>query len=198
MFFQDDDIEDGIIGESEFRGGSRDAFLSVFNSQNSLSYSTYLGGNKNDNISSSLVKEGSLYFVGSTVSDFNFPVLDPGDPAYFEGESLNDIPTFNDAFFGRINIQGVPVSVEEQSSVKKDCITISPNPSQSNITISINCKGAIKEWEIVNVAGQLVASGRFEGNGVEGIDITGLPSGIYVFLAKDDTGYGMSAKFVRQ
>src|SRR5205085_8804625 len=83
-------------------GGGSDAFVTKINGAGSiLVYSTYLGGNGDDNGGGIAVDtDGNAYVTGSTVSR-NFPIAHPLQPSYGGGDAF-----FGDAFVTKINAEG--------------------------------------------------------------------------------------------
>jgi len=81
-------------------GGSNDAFLSKFNSNGTLIYSTYLGGTKADTgYGVALDSNGNIYLIGSTAST-NFPTTtDAYQPTLSGGSGY-------DAFLSKFNSTG--------------------------------------------------------------------------------------------
>ena len=77
-----------------------DAFVTKFNSNGSLGYSTYLGGNSRDNgFGIAVDASGNAYVTGVTLST-NFPIANPIQTA-------NDLSTgASDAFVTKLNSQG--------------------------------------------------------------------------------------------
>jgi hypothetical protein len=87
--------------QNTYGGGTYDAFLTKLNSGGStLGYSTYLGGNGEDEASGLAVDNmGDAYLAGYTTST-NFPQVNPLQPNYGGGT------TFGDAFVTRLNAAG--------------------------------------------------------------------------------------------
>jgi hypothetical protein len=74
--------------------GNADAFVTKFNQSGSLIYSSYLGGNDNDNGRSIAVdRQGNAYITGWTMSN-NFPLVNPFD---------NTLGGTQDAFITKIS-----------------------------------------------------------------------------------------------
>ncbi len=81
--------------QKTYGGGAYDAFLSKFNSTGNLLYSTYLGGNK-DEESYKIVTDSqdNLYFSGTT-SSLDFPTLHALQSSYNGGPIDNVLTKFN-------------------------------------------------------------------------------------------------------
>lgn len=64
---------------------TNDSYIAKFSANLALEWSTYAGGADDDNFYSLTTdSQGNLFIVGSTMSA-NFPLLDPGNGAYFQG-----------------------------------------------------------------------------------------------------------------
>ncbi|MEO0160126.1 MAG: SBBP repeat-containing protein, partial [candidate division WOR-3 bacterium] len=82
------------------------AFISKFKYNGILEWSTYYGGSKTDEAHSiALDTNGSLFVTGRTFSS-DFPVLNPGSGAYFQG-SCSGCPGKADAFILEFDSLGV-------------------------------------------------------------------------------------------
>jgi hypothetical protein len=76
--------------EDRTLGGTQDAFIAKFSGSDlSLEWSTYFGGNRDDEANSVAVDgSGNVFVVGRTRSSNGFPLADPGGGAYF-GNTYN-------------------------------------------------------------------------------------------------------------
>lgn len=77
--------------DNTFNGGDYDGFLMMLNPDYSLRYATMLGGLSDDKITAtSITNTGKIFVTGYTDNSYinttgNLPVVNPGAPAYFEG-----------------------------------------------------------------------------------------------------------------
>ena len=75
----------GAYFQGTYGGGSMDAIIAKFDNTGVLLWSTYFGGTGIDNgLSLTIDNLGNVFVVGSTTSN-NFPILDPGNGAFFDG-----------------------------------------------------------------------------------------------------------------
>jgi gliding motility-associated-like protein len=74
----------GAYCDSSYNGGLTDALLCRFTEDGVLEWSTYFGGNATEDIRGICVANNKLWIVGSTNSNSNFPIFDPGNGAYIQ------------------------------------------------------------------------------------------------------------------
>jgi RHS repeat-associated protein len=79
-------------------GGGGDAFVTKFNVNGTLAYSTYLGGSGNDNGTGIAVDGSGNAFVTGATSSINFPIQNAFQPKYGGGNT--------DAFVTKFNVNG--------------------------------------------------------------------------------------------
>lgn len=182
MYFQ----ENGS-GNPEFGGGVQDAFLAAFNSSNKLIWSTYFGGNKNDESFSVAYNavNNKIYFTGRTQSLSKFPVLDPGTSGTYvqtsNGGGTNDL----DAFVAGLCIEicsGSPcgaTGLGETANVNNNQFLIYPNPANDKIYFDFQEANKSRfDLAIINALGQLIYAER-NLSSEKAITIKELPKGIY-------------------
>jgi hypothetical protein len=77
----------GAYYDDTYNGGFYDAFIAKFSGSNlSLVWSTYFGGNEQDEATSVAVdRSGNVFMVGYTQSTSGFPLANPGGGAYYDG-----------------------------------------------------------------------------------------------------------------
>jgi hypothetical protein len=77
----------GAYYDNSYDGGGSDAFIAKFSGSNlSLAWSTYFGGNGQENdISVAVDGSGNVFVVGWTSSTSNFPLQNPAGGAYYVG-----------------------------------------------------------------------------------------------------------------
>jgi hypothetical protein len=83
--------------------GSDDVFVTTLTPEGTLAWSTYFGGETNEQGEGIAVDDnGNVYVTGSTGS-YDFPVLNPAQPAHAGGGGSGD------AFVVKFNSEGIPV-----------------------------------------------------------------------------------------
>jgi len=85
----------GAYFQGAHAGGRYDVFLLKFTNIGALLWATYFGGSGDDYGYSLLIDGGGNVFVTGNTTSSNFPVLNPGGGAYFQGAHAGGI---NDAF----------------------------------------------------------------------------------------------------
>ncbi len=75
----------GAYFDNTYNGGSKDGLIIKFNEHGVLLWSTYFGGNGDDDIRSCTFANNKLWIAGHTNSNSaTFPLADPGNGAYFQ------------------------------------------------------------------------------------------------------------------
>jgi len=106
---------------------------------------------------------------------------------YFSGYSM--LADF-DFLVGRIN-SGLVV-LETENFEASDTFTVSPNPVGN--VLEISSKSQIRESRIFDIQGRLVQTS----NGLKTIDVSGLPSGMYILSAVSNDNIVSRTKFVKK
>ncbi|SEL36666.1 Por secretion system C-terminal sorting domain-containing protein [Aquimarina amphilecti] len=102
----------------------------------------------------------------------------------------------NSQKIGTIVFTQKQLSVEEFGT-QKDKITISPNPSNGNISIATTQASTVKEIEVYNVLGKQVRKYNFkESNSNINLDLTNLNSGIYLVRLYTNVGKTETQKII--
>ena len=100
---------------------------------------------------------------------------------YRNGESCDDF----------VNLLGLPTNV--QNVIKENTITIFPNPATTSLTIQ-STNQPINEIQITNIIGQTVISMQPAVGGVQTVDVSALPGGVY-FVKVNNTAV---QKFIKE
>ena len=92
------------------------------------------------------------------------------------------------------------VGIEQQPTMNKERLTVYPNPTNTNLTISKLANEQIENIEIQNVLGQKqLANEQISklGNEIQ-IDVSRLSNGFYFLKTTDSKGFQRTAKFVKE
>jgi hypothetical protein len=180
--------------------GYSNSYLTAFNSQNQVKWSTYFGGSIGD-ISNSISIDKSnnfLYLVGGADSQQNFPLFDGGGVPYFQ----NSIPnSCSGGFITRFNISS-NFSLGNNSSIKENNLTASniltyPNPSSSKIYLNIvDLEKSQFNISVTNLLGVEVLNIQ-NISPTTPINISNLADGVYnISINSDNKIY--NSKFIKQ
>lgn len=92
----------------------------------------------------------------------------------------------NDFGSGRIDALAAVNAVgnDEIDEVFDDGFAVYPNPTNGILFLGANTRGAFQQWEIINIQGETVASGKIISDNHQ-IDISNLPSGMYLIKIDD-------------
>lgn len=191
----------GVYHQVSYGGGSSDGFLTTFNSSNQLVWSTYFGGNDQDEIHS-VSYDGAndrLYFTGTTYSNSGFPIADPATGNYQQ----NSISGFaRDAYIARLCLNPFTTSVSEISN-NDGSINIYPNPTSNTLNITLfspDNNGSV-DIELYDVVGNLVLKQKKNTdkstNNSYVLEVNSLAKGIYVLHVSIKDKY-YSAKVIVQ
>ncbi|MEP7169375.1 MAG: T9SS type A sorting domain-containing protein, partial [Bacteroidota bacterium] len=115
----------------------------------------------------------------------------PNDPDDYTMYTLGDVNnTLREGVFS-----------DEEEFVVEDGLFIYPNPASNHLTVMMNCASAKSELKILNMAGKQMQSKTIltgeNGKCREELDISKLPSGIYVVRVVNETGVEVK-KFVKE
>jgi hypothetical protein len=186
VFFQDDGN-----GIAQYGGDDTDGFIAGFNSSNELIWSTYFGGggatttqpNGTENIYSLTYDDqyNRLYLTGVTGAFDDFPILDPGIPAYMQPDHDLNFPF--DAFLARLNIDGITVGFDELELSPKSSLLIYPNPSNEIVFLYVDeLVHKTAEILITDMTGKVVLKKPIAEttDGTIPINISTLAAGMYI------------------
>jgi hypothetical protein len=147
--------------------GGYDVFILGFNNTGNRLWATYYGGSSYDEaFSVSNDANRNIFVVGATLST-NFPTLNPGGGAYYDG-ICGGCTTFYDAFI--LKFSGVtPISIPESfiSSIKI---------KNNNVIIKLN-ENINSEFKVFTILGREIIRGRVNNNE---ISFKVPSSGIYI------------------
>lgn len=111
--------------------------------------------------------------------------------------SLQGIAPFSSERIGTIVFSQNILSVEDFNPQKKEQITISPNPSNGNISILSGKPNSIQEIEVYNVLGTQVRRYNFkQSNPTINLDLSNLNSGVYLVRLHNDAGVTETQKLI--
>lgn len=113
--------------------------------------------------------------------------LGPNNKVYFAGHARG--ATFNWRI-GRLNSGATTLETENFES--SDKITIYPNPAIEQLQINSNHQ--FREIKIYDFQGRLIRTS----NGVKSVDVSALPSGMYILSALSTDDVNLQAKFVKK
>ena len=156
--------------------GGRDVFASKFNvTGTALIYSTYIGGNNNDDgYSVALDTSANTYITGST-SSIDFDTTSGAFQTINTGNS-------RDLFVVKLNMQP-ELSVAE--TIKNNLFSVFPNPSQGVYQIffkNINTADAL--IEVYDLQGRLIVNQQVNNNNTISLDLSKESSGVYLLKVK--------------
>jgi len=195
-FFQDEDVLDCTVEDAEYRGGN-ELYIVGFNPDNEMIYSSYFGGSGGESIGGLAYSGSTLFITGYTASATNFPLIDPGDPAYFQ-----DIPGLGaqDAFIAGLNVEDVYITEVVNEEFSSPPLNMAPNPSSGKVTLSMNqCAQNSINVRIIDTTGRIIyqSTNELQGNNSLDLDLSFLSPGLY-FVQLADGGYNYHTKFIIQ
>lgn len=160
--------------------GNNDLVLAMFNSDNQLHWSTYIGNTANDGARAIEYGENSLKVAGRSSSTTNSPYL----LCNLSGSYY--LPTNNNPYSGIIT--EFIVDSYFRTGIKKNSVyevnsILFPNPCSSTIYISLNSEFQYSSYIIFDLQGKKVKSSDiYKGMGFSSIDVSKLKSGIYLLV----------------
>ena len=193
-FFQDDDVTDGAINNPQANGGE-EIFISAFDGDGTLVYSTLFGGNNGEVVRDLKIEGDYLYMTGNTTSNEKFPLIDPGAPAFFDDEYSGP---GRDAFIAQLNISNLPTSLKEQA-INENRLLIFPNPTSNRISVSLEGLPFTKsriEIQVFDGVGRLLSSFETQWRQSFEADLSSWSDGIYLIVIQQ-SGKLYSAKVVK-
>lgn len=183
-----------------------DGIINVFNENEDIIYSTYIGGktsqsfiSENELIYDLTIAGNQLYMVGKTASDdsaITFPTYDPGNGAYYEEYFKGGN---SDSFITLICADLINGLIEKNKDKVSNDILIFPNPATNLLSILLkNIKG-LNSIEIIDINGSLIkhiAKNNFQGDLLQ-TNIESLSAGIYLIKA-NYSDFLITSKFIKQ
>ncbi len=155
-----------------YNGGSSDCFISIFNSDNQLEWSTYFGGTDSEyleanSISSSINTSGKYFITGATSSTSAFPIQASGsyNQSYAGGNSDLFIAEFNGFTRSWCTYLGGG-GHENPGSITNDLygrIFLSGTTTSSSTISTCTPPSNVTDFPICNSSGQLYSSATFNG-----------------------------------
>jgi hypothetical protein len=123
---------DGAYCQGSFAGGYSDAFILKFNSSGVRLWATYYGGNDlwEEALSVATDPQGNVYVAGYTYST-DFPVYNPGDGVYYQGNNAGGY----DAFILKFNSSGVRLWATYYGGVSWERANSVTTDSQGNVYV---------------------------------------------------------------
>lgn len=179
-------------GQAATQNG-KDAILMAFDANTALAYSTYVGGTEGgigEAIRHMAYHDGTAYFAGLTSPSFpfvdDFPLHDPGPPAYFKGAWLA-ADFWNDWFLGALCTGSFTGAVGIAEWTGSDGLTVLPlGGGQYQVVMP---SGTSYRLRVVDAVGREVRSLSdvvTSGNTI--LDFQPYADGLYVVQVLDPTG----------
>lgn len=118
-------------------------------------------------------QSGKLYIVGFSIG----PVWKSATPQFFRIDTGCKISTNE--------METAEIDIEENIKENK-LLTIYPNPTQSEITISIDSKEKLESFLLFDIYGTLIKKGTFYDGSLEKINVNNLRKGTYLLEIQSD------------
>jgi hypothetical protein len=169
--------------------GWQDAFVVVFDNSFNLEWTTYFGGFESGiydcPTALTLTENNKLYVVGITGAIDSFPCEPSDNPLAPFYDTIASVP---DGYIAKFSVN--EVLGYDYANTKYNSLLIYPNPAYDKLNVLLS--GEINSYEIINITGQLVKSGKFHNQ----INITDLLPGMYLIrvITRNDV---MTAKFIK-
>jgi hypothetical protein len=131
----------------------------------------------------------TLFMTGYTASATNFPLIDPGDPAYFQ-----DIPGLGsqDAFIAGLNVEDVYITEVVNEEFSSPPLNVAPNPSSGKVILSMSQRAQNSiNVRITDTAGRIIYQSTYElkRNNSLSLDLSFLSPGLYFAQLTDGDYY---------
>lgn len=166
-----------------------DGILWAFDNATNLSYSTYIGGTeggRGEGVRSLAYYAGTTYLAGVTSPSFpvvdDFPLFNPGPPAYFKGSYLAG-DFWSDWFLGALCTGEFTGAVGIEENATTNGMTVLPL-GNGLFRMQLTEPAQIR-YQVVDAAGRVVHPWRSATVGQEGVvlDLHSCANGIYVVHA---------------
>lgn len=96
-----------------------------------------------------------------------------------------------------INVDGMVTSTHEEPAAESFC-RIYPNPASDQLTIALHPESKGRSVRIFNGQGRMLYAEQMRGSHQATVDVSGLPSGLYLAEVATEEGGKMLRKFVRR
>ncbi|MCO6487283.1 MAG: T9SS type A sorting domain-containing protein, partial [Phaeodactylibacter sp.] len=96
-----------------------------------------------------------------------------------------------------INVEGMVTGTHEEPAAESFC-RIYPNPVSDQLTIALHLEIKGKSVRIFNAQGRMLYAEQMRGNHQATVDVSGLPSGLYLAEVATEEGVKILRKFVRR
>lgn len=176
---------------------SYDAFLTVFDNNKILYWSSYFGGGDTlyygDERGHDIKIKGNYLYLSGITSSRNigygddFDLIDPGNGAYFEDLYGGG---YWDGFISAFNIENIDIGIQD-IQIDNNTMHVYPNPTNNNIYVSTEyykCK-----YIVTDAMGKIVLSGLITNNG---INLKTLSNGIYIIQVQTNNTI-LSSKIIK-
>ena len=88
------------------------------------------------------------------------------------------------------------MSIVDDLLTPESALTVFPNPTKGQITLSGIANGTLWNAELRSMDGRLIR--RFNGNGQKSLDLTGVVEGLYLLNVMDDNTSSRSVQVIVQ
>ena len=178
-------LENAFISENHADGSdeSLDGFILALDYDFNLVWTTYFGGAAPSwslggidiPYSMSISNNDNLFMVGTAWSTQDFPLVDPGSPAWFKGNPIDD------AFISKFSIDEHIVNIEEVAFHNSSAdVKLFPNPTDALLTVLTTKGSNIENIELYDIGGRRVSSFTMSGrNNMEQINLSNFRKGVY-------------------
>jgi Secretion system C-terminal sorting domain len=140
--------------------------------------------------------------IGGTLSDEFFSIKQTSDSGYImagfawssDGDVSGTVHGYND--FWIVKLAPETVGVETAPDGRSGALEIFPNPANQSVYLNVPSGASSLQVNIYDLLGQQISQQRIE-NG-EALTLTGLQSGLYMLVAREDSGKAWSGKLRRE
>ena len=110
--------------------------------------------------------------------------------------SLQGVSPFSTEKIGTITISLEEIILSTNDIINENAISIYPNPSKDFINVSIS-NSEIKSIEIFNILGKKITSYPLQNVSQTKVDVTNLPSGVYLLSLMDSSNKTTLKKIIK-